>query len=1251
LLLPCSAKEDGYASLFPHVDFGNDLALALYRVGIRASHSPVAVSGYGMIIVNSRECKMLTSYSINGARIEAIKTSGGKPFVLTRAIARGKVTLHERLESVHFVSLSVLNKLDEVKLIAPNGVLLEKAKDIFDKKDIRTISNTLAGRLRGVDKKFIKPHMDKLLKQLVDEPWENLNKKDRAKVFKKLNTRMKALATEKLLPMWEKELKTTVEVVGNKTKKQVTDKFFPRIGTSFDRDEKKALQQIGTQQGWFLRGAQGEVSQRITNKGRKIVEDGLSMGLGRKEIGKRLKDNLPTMWDKYGDNYANVVASNAVVRARSFSQLSTYQDAGIELMEVIAILDERTSDVCRYMDGQVISVNESMNIATEAANIAEPKDIGKVSPFMSVKNTPAGKILTTGTGTEVAEMTRSGKGAVNDRGGFSGFKMGNQLPQQAKIGAPPYHHNCRSLTVPRVESFQIPSSYQVRTASTPIPKIQSFKEMPQRTMVQYTEPSKTKPQVQGTEPALDSYAIPEAFTSEPGKRARDSAKKPNAEYGFRVWREDSQSSIFNDQTKYKTIKKPKTLGQETGYNDPKLFEPIEKQNGLVEVITESEDFLTDSKSLASLVSNKGALNKNSLVQVTDKNNKKVYVRMDMENITDADKNFLDFAGTKLKEGSMTKKDFAALEKRGKKNGWLKTGDKLEDVAKSITDRVSTKSKKINKPKRIKPKVEPASEPEDEIEKPKEKAKPIPPPENNSKAVLSPRSLRKAKLKSSDIAEEGRTSVENRILAAQRTVNNKSPVGFYRTVQTDSEGKTINKSSWGKNTGTASQDFYGKPTVIPDLSAIPLTDKDNIVHLNIGDNIEKPGDLDIMSTSKIKLQSAVEGIINSEKDRNTKKHTQRDYIVHANNGRTVVVRVDTKIINKMDKKELRRASTAIFNQKEESVTDEQLKKFGFNVTDDFSKMYDTFEKDYSKQGLLVGVPIKEQTIKRVAAMREEIDSRVAKIIKEKPKKERYAKREVMRQILQENRATGKPTDNMAKKPTLGSDAKAMDLAYGNMSQASLTALNTKKLPKYKQTKEGVSYYREDKVAVYIDSNRNAQLIGSTWSEGEAGEGKEIKQFEDAFDVLRHEYQHHFDSVGLNGAAAKATRNNNFKAGAIDLVTRHDTDPPNTQVFIPIKTNTRYSGVSYGSTAEYKKLKGKYKSAEEWEKLVEEIESKSTATSGTEFFAMGATAITPNGKMSRKEFLNNASVTAVDAYDDCPDQIAGYLQSLAGAFVPF
>ena len=204
------------------------------------------------------------------------------------------------------------------------------------------------------------------------------------------------------------------------------------LDPTFALKNERAIGAISDTTSIFFKPEYEAQADRFRRRAQDTMARGLSDGLDSRGIGANLKREFRDAG--LHRSYWDTVAANHVNRARSFSALATYAENGLTSYEVVAVMDERTTEVCRMMDGTILSIEEGLN-AFDAFEAAEDLEQVKqvVAPFM---RRDGGRIVTAG-GVEVATRVGNGWNRVSpDRMSASG------------VNSPPYHHRCRTTLVP-----------------------------------------------------------------------------------------------------------------------------------------------------------------------------------------------------------------------------------------------------------------------------------------------------------------------------------------------------------------------------------------------------------------------------------------------------------------------------------------------------------------------------------------------------------------------------------------------------------------------------------------------------------------------------------------------------------------------------------------------------------------------------------------------------------------------------------
>lgn len=110
----------------------------------------------------------------------------------------------------------------------------------------------------------------------------------------------------------------------------------------------------------------------------------IEQGLGREEVGKQLKNILGDQFKK-SDTYWRGLAATAIERGRNFGGVQSMVEAQVEEYEILAVMDERTSPICRFMNGKVFRVEHAVALRDAVINAKSPEDIKKIHPWRQLK--------------------------------------------------------------------------------------------------------------------------------------------------------------------------------------------------------------------------------------------------------------------------------------------------------------------------------------------------------------------------------------------------------------------------------------------------------------------------------------------------------------------------------------------------------------------------------------------------------------------------------------------------------------------------------------------------------------------------------------------------------------------------------------------------------------------------------------------------------------------------------------------------
>lgn len=216
------------------------------------------------------------------------------------------------------------------------------------------------------------------------------------------------------------------------------------IQVAFSNLDDKFSERLVTSSANFITDEYGRRRDDVTAQARKIVKDGLDKGLGNVAIASDLSRMVSAQTIGRSKAYWRVTANAFVQRTRSFGQLSSFSQAGIESYIIEAIMDERTTEICRYLDGKRMSTSTSL---AQFEEVDSGGDVKEVNPWVQ----QSGDTLFVQPGSTKQAVARI------DEPGFGTQSPGKYTPSprydtdqklnNLGLSFPPFHGLCRTTLV------------------------------------------------------------------------------------------------------------------------------------------------------------------------------------------------------------------------------------------------------------------------------------------------------------------------------------------------------------------------------------------------------------------------------------------------------------------------------------------------------------------------------------------------------------------------------------------------------------------------------------------------------------------------------------------------------------------------------------------------------------------------------------------------------------------------------------
>ncbi len=309
------------------------------------------------------------------------------------------------------------------------------------------MTNQFARELTKISGPIEKKHIEQALDAL-DVDWAELTPKQRTRVFQAANRALLPLETKipKAVTVPIDEQTTTI-VKG--TRREVRKEYKLKIGAKLNETDERIAKFVAESQPNFIRDEYGRRRKQFSRQARAIVAEGVGQGIGRREMAEDLERRLGYKVTK-SRAYWEVVASTFANRARSWAQMSSFEEAGIERYIFEAVLDKATTDTCRFLHGKKFQTSAGLAKFREVERRRDPEAIKEVTPWVrTVKREDGTQVLAfdrDGERVEVATVVESAVGQDDETGKFSSAMSNNQLMQNG-LTMPPLHGLCRSTVV------------------------------------------------------------------------------------------------------------------------------------------------------------------------------------------------------------------------------------------------------------------------------------------------------------------------------------------------------------------------------------------------------------------------------------------------------------------------------------------------------------------------------------------------------------------------------------------------------------------------------------------------------------------------------------------------------------------------------------------------------------------------------------------------------------------------------------
>ena len=228
-----------------------------------------------------------------------------------------------------------------------------KELDPLDPRYFDRVAASLSSYMARDFKALSKPHFDKWVNDLIRTNWTDATDAELQLVTRRLNATLRDLGGKHWLDIRGQVYRKT-ETLGHAVKRATVKRYDLSISPNLALKDVQAIRQVAASHAHYVTDQMGNIAVEASRQAKLIVRNGLSKGLGSREIGEQLFNALGPGLQGRTRNYFDVAASAILNRSQSYSKVVTFSEAGVERCIWDSVLDEVTTRTC-FVAGTLIS--------------------------------------------------------------------------------------------------------------------------------------------------------------------------------------------------------------------------------------------------------------------------------------------------------------------------------------------------------------------------------------------------------------------------------------------------------------------------------------------------------------------------------------------------------------------------------------------------------------------------------------------------------------------------------------------------------------------------------------------------------------------------------------------------------------------------------------------------------------------------------------------------------------------------------
>ena len=146
----------------------------------------------------------------------------------------------------------------------------------------------------------------------------------------------------------------------------------------FNQVDEKAIRALDEHNIYWVRNSFNRVLQDDIKK---VTDKVIREGLDYRAAGELFEREFAEQFQQHGTNYWRGFANNVVTRSREIGHINAYEKAGVTEYQVRAVLDHRTTQICRELHGRIFSVSRGIETRDALIEADNPEQVLEIVPW------------------------------------------------------------------------------------------------------------------------------------------------------------------------------------------------------------------------------------------------------------------------------------------------------------------------------------------------------------------------------------------------------------------------------------------------------------------------------------------------------------------------------------------------------------------------------------------------------------------------------------------------------------------------------------------------------------------------------------------------------------------------------------------------------------------------------------------------------------------------------------------------------